>query len=335
MVGETFRAAHYCYCVLSSALRPVSLAFLAVCLTVASLFVALSMWQLNSSVKSEVTHDPAKEQVIALTQAMVPGEAMTAQQADQQVQVTGHYVPGSTRLVPGRLHEGQEGFWVVEQLQIPDSAQRWDDARGDLSIAVARGWVAHPDEVPQVPSKTVTVLGRTLPPEGPLPSTGAEPHQVGSVSPAQLTNEWNAPVYPGYVAAFAEVEAGQPLPLTDRGGVSADAPMLSSGLKELQIEQQPTDRSMHALNLFYAVEWVVFAGFALFLWWRFVRDDYLRRQNPEEYFYFEGDYFWDEQTQSFYYWDATDQRFYYFDDQPATVSHRDATERTPHHGADQ
>ena len=27
-------------------------------------------------------------------------------------------------------------------------------------------------------------------------------------------------------------------------------------------------------NLFYAVEWVVFAGFAIFFWYRLVRDDW-------------------------------------------------------------
>jgi hypothetical protein len=26
-------------------------------------------------------------------------------------------------------------------------------------------------------------------------------------------------------------------------------------------------------NLFYAIEWVVFGGFALFLWWRWCRDE--------------------------------------------------------------
>jgi flagellar biosynthesis/type III secretory pathway M-ring protein FliF/YscJ len=30
------------------------------------------------------------------------------------------------------------------------------------------------------------------------------------------------------------------------------------------------------MNIFYAVEWVVFAGFAIFLWWRLVADDYRR-----------------------------------------------------------
>ena len=32
------------------------------------------------------------------------------------------------------------------------------------------------------------------------------------------------------------------------------------------------------LNLFYAAEWVVFAGFAIFLWYRLVKDAWEREQ---------------------------------------------------------
>ena len=35
------------------------------------------------------------------------------------------------------------------------------------------------------------------------------------------------------------------------------------------------------MNIFYAIEWVVFAGFALYLWWRFLRDD-VNREREEE-----------------------------------------------------
>jgi len=33
----------------------------------------------------------------------------------------------------------------------------------------------------------------------------------------------------------------------------------------------PQDQ-VNLLNLFYSVEWVIFAGAALFIWWRLVRD---------------------------------------------------------------
>ena len=35
-------------------------------------------------------------------------------------------------------------------------------------------------------------------------------------------------------------------------------------------------RQINWLNVFYGIEWVVFAGFAFFLWYRMVRDDYQR-----------------------------------------------------------
>ena len=304
---------------LKTALRPRSLAFLAVALFVASLFVGLSAWQLNASRSATTVADPAKDRVSALETVTTPGEPTSAQQADHVVSVTGRYAPDSTVLVPGRLHDGNSGYWVVSQLVIPGSQDRWDAADEDLSIAVARGWVASPDEVPAAPSGEVRVIGRLMPTESPLPSEALPADQVSTVASAQLSNLWDAPVYAGYVASFSENPAAQPAPVTPEGTLAASAAPMGEGLAELQIDQQPTDTSVHALNLFYAVEWVVFAGFAVFLWWRFVRDDYLRRQNPEQYFYFDGDYFWDESEQSYYYWDAQDQRYYYFDDQPAVA----------------
>jgi surfeit locus 1 family protein len=36
------------------------------------------------------------------------------------------------------------------------------------------------------------------------------------------------------------------------------------------------------LNVFYAIEWVVFAGFAVFLWFRLVRDAFEREHEEAE-----------------------------------------------------
>jgi hypothetical protein len=44
----------------------------------------------------------------------------------------------------------------------------------------------------------------------------------------------------------------------------------------LGIGPQPPAQKINWLNLFYSLEWVVFAGFALFIWWRLVKDDYHR-----------------------------------------------------------
>lgn len=324
--------------VLTTALRPRSLAFLAVSLIISALFVVLSMWQLSVSTESTVVADPAKDRIQPLSRTLTPGEPMDAEQADHLVSTTGEYVPDSTVLIPGRLQDGVKGYWVVSELVIRDSTGRWDAADGPLSIAVARGWSAAPAEVPAAPSGEVRVAGRLLPTEAPREDPTLPRGQLPTLSAAQLTNVWDAPLYSGYIAAFAEVPAAQQLPVTEQGALEPGASVLGGKLGELQIEQQPTDTSLNALNLFYAVEWVVFAGFAIFLWWRFVRDEYLREQDPQRYFYFDGDYFWDEDARSFYYWDEPDQCYYYFDDQPAVspAQQRTAPARPPHpeHGAD-
>lgn len=337
-IWETHRAAHYSCVVLKIALSPRSLAFLTVSLIIAALFVVLSMWQLSSSDQAAIVADPDKDRVKPLSEVIKPGEVATASTADHTVEITGRYDPESTVVIPGRLHDGAEGYWAVTELVLRDSDELWGPANGPMSIAVARGWVQTADQVPAAPSDPVTVAGRFLPPEAPLGDSELPEGQLASLSPAQLTNEWDAPLYSGYVAAAAEVPASQQLPVTDQGTLGSNATVMSGELRDLDIDQQPTDTSLNMLNLFYALEWIVFAGFAVFLWWRFVRDEYLRQQDPQKYFYLEGDYFWDEDAQSFYYWDEQDQCYYYFDDQPAANSSSDGAStrenRThPEHGA--
>lgn len=301
---------------LSTALRPRSILGLIVSLALAVGFVLLSQWQLESSEQARTVADPAKDVAVRLEEAAAAGAPVTAAQADQLVTVTGDYRDGSTVLVPGRLQDGAEGWWAVTALTVPGSEDRWPDAGGELTVAVARGWTADPASVPAEPEGTVGVVGRYLPAEGPVPGAELPEGQVGTVSPAQLTNLWDTPLWSGYVAAFAENPAAAPFQLAEDGTLAQDAALLSPELSRLDIDQQPTDESVNLLNLFYAVEWVVFAGFAVYIWWRFVRDEWQREQNPDEYFYFEGEYFYDEAAGRYYYYDPDAGEYYWFDDQP-------------------
>ena len=301
---------------LTTALRPRSILALIVSLGLAVGFVLLSQWQLESSEQSRTVADPAKDVAVPLTEAVEAGAPVTAAQADQLVTVTGDYRDGSTVLVPGRLQDGAEGWWAVTALTVPGSQELWPDGGGELTLAVARGWTADPASVPEEPAGAVDVVGRYLPAEGPVPGEDLPAGQVGTVSPAQLTNLWDAPLWSGYLAAFAENPAAAPFQLAEDGTLAPDAALLGPELSRLDIDQQPTDESVNLLNLFYAVEWVVFAGFALYIWWRFVRDEWQREQNPEEYFYFEGEYYYDEAGGRYYYYDPEAGEYYWFDDQP-------------------
>lgn len=316
---------------LKTALRPRSILALIVSLGLAVGFVLLSQWQLESSERARTVADPAKDVAAPLVEVAEAGTPVTGVQADQLVTVTGEYRDGSTVLVPGRLQDGTEGYWAVSALTVPDSAGRWPDAGGELTVAVARGWTADPASVPEEPEGPIGVVGRYLPAEGPVPGQELPDGQVGTVSPAQLTNLWDAPLYSGFVAAFAENPASAPFQLDDDGTLARDPALMSPRLSELEIDQQPTDESVNLLNLFYAVEWVVFAGFALYIWWRFVRDEWLREQRPEEYFYFEGEYYLDDESGRYYYYDPEAGEYYWFDDQPGASTHDRTQDRTGAH----
>ena len=57
--------------------------------------------------------------------------------------------------------------------------------------------------------------------------------------------------------------------------VSATPP---PGLETISAPPPDTSVELNWLNLFYAAEWVIFAGFAVFLWWRLVRDVWERER---------------------------------------------------------
>ena len=116
-----------------------------------------------------------------------------------------------------------------------------------------------------------TATGRLLPSEAPVAGKAAAPGEATAVSVAELINYWEISSYPGFVAATAEI--------ADGADVSPAA--VPGDLLPLQIGPQPPAQQINWLNLFYSLEWVVFAGFALFIWWRLVKDDY-RRDLEEE-----------------------------------------------------
>lgn len=296
-----------------------------VCLSIATAFVLLSRWQLSSSDEGRTVFDPAKEVVQPLQEAVPAGQPALASFADQAVEARGSYREDSTVLIEGRIHDGDTGWWVVNALTVTDSAQQWPDAGDDLVIPVVRGWVADPAaaEKIQVPRGDVLVVGRFLPPEAPIPTEDLPQGTYGSLSPAQLTNVWQVPVYSGFMTAQGESRAQDGPQRGDNSTLPTDGTLLSSELEAVRVDQQPTDTSVNWLNVFYAVEWLVFAGFALWVWFRFVADTYRRETDPEEWFVLGGEdapYYWDEHSQRYYYYDPVAETYYFFDDQDPAES---------------
>jgi hypothetical protein len=58
--------------------------------------------------------------------------------------------------------------------------------------------------------------------------------------------------------------------------VSAESVLFSDNeLKPIQVTYRDAER-VNWLSAFYFLEWMLFAGFAVFLWWRLVRDEQIR-----------------------------------------------------------
>jgi cytochrome oxidase assembly protein ShyY1 len=238
--------------------RPRWIAMLALALVIAGIFAWLGHWQIERSIESGKVVNPETETVKVLSDTVEPQSPFFDRVGGQMVSVTGQFDADDFRVVSDRVNDGDRGWWLIGRLV--------DDSDG-ASVAVAVGWAPTEDQAlaaeAAVPvGSDVSLVGRYSPSDA--PSDGA--YQDGRetvVSVAALVNEWSdfsGDVYAGYVVA-AEPWGGL-------DAIYSPAPV--------------DDVSLNWLNVFYAIEWVVFAGFAVFLWFRLVRDAFEREIDEAE-----------------------------------------------------
>ncbi len=255
---------------MKTALKPRWIAGLVFALLLSGVFVLLSQWQLSRSAQHEPPAPSSIEEVKPLVDVLQPGQFFPGSVSDQMVTASGTYDPGKQVLVEGRLYNNQKGYWIVSAFAVNNAPTlKGAGASPQTWIPVARGWVADAAQAGPPPSGTITLTGRLIPSEAPLPNVDAGPGRASAVSTAELINKWEVSSYQGFVAATSEVSGGASIPL-------------DGDVKALNIPPQPPAEQVNWLNLFYAVEWVVFAGFSIFIWWRLVKDDYRRDLEEDE-----------------------------------------------------
>lgn len=235
---------------LTVARRPRWIGALVLSLAIAAAFAALGQWQLDRSVQNATVPEIATETPVPLESIARPQAPMTDPAIGQRVTASGAVVPGDFSVLSPRENDGVEGAWLVAHV-VTD---------GGVSLAVGLGWA--PDAAAaraaeaRVP-ETLQVAGRYLPSESPE-LNDVEKGERRVLAIAELLNLWAepGPVYAGYVVL------AEPTP----------------GLEAIHQPPPFRDTSLNWLNLFYAVEWVIFAGFAVFLWYRLVRDVWEQEQ---------------------------------------------------------
>ena len=255
---------------LKTALKPRWILSLILAMVIAAVFVLLSQWQFSSSTGDAPPPASTTEQVRPLTDVFTPGVPMTAPIADQMVSMDGEFVADTAVLIQNRLQGDREGFWLVSAFAVDGAPTPLDNSDGQVVIPVVHGWVQDAtaaNEVPDLAGPGV-VVGRLLPAEGPV-AERAEAGQIPMLATAELTNRWDLPIYAGFVVSSA----------TTVNGVEQ---VPESPLEAVLVGPQPQDTPLNWLNIFYAVEWFVFAGFAFFLWWRLVADDHRRTLEAAE-----------------------------------------------------
>jgi surfeit locus 1 family protein len=241
----------------SVARRPRWIAALLFALALAATFAALSQWQLSRSVQNGTPVVRQTETVDELSAITKPQAGVTDKLDGQLVETSGHWVPSDSVLIADRLNNGRQGWWVVSHFSAATTTGR------DAGLPVAIGWsrtkagAASALADLQLPSGTVTISGRYNVSDAPSDSN-FEAKQVTTVSAAALVNVWKksdaAGTYTGYLTLGTKVP----------------------GLTLIYSPPPVSTVTLDLLNVFYAVEWVVFAGFALFLWYRLVRDAWER-----------------------------------------------------------
>lgn len=267
--------------------RPRWIGALALALLVAAGFAGLSQWQLARAVITGAVIERDTETVVPLAQVAKPQSPVTDRANAQLVSVSGRWNPADFSIVSDRLNRQNPGYWVVGHFSAvlpavlpatagnlgakPDAgpaaetaglavAVGWSANRSAANVArdlLARSSLARTSPASDSPGETTTIRGRYIPAEGPQESD-FERGYVSTMSPGAFLNSWKtadtAGVYGGYLTA-------------------TDSPV---GLTLIDSPKPASDVEVNLLNIFYALEWVVFAGFAIFLWYRLVRDTWER-----------------------------------------------------------
>ncbi len=229
---------------MSVARRPRWIGALVLSLAIAAAFAALGQWQLDRSVQNAAAPTYDTETPVELSTVATPQARMTDPTIGQRVTASGTVARSDFSVIGPRENHGVEGFWLVAHVVTDDGA----------SLAVGLGWAADADAAAAaedaVPER-LEVAGRYLPTESPE-LNDVEDGERRVLSIGELINLWEepGPVYAGFV-------------------VLADP---TPGLDAIHQPPPIRDTSLNWLNVFYAIEWVVFAGFAVFLWYRLVRD---------------------------------------------------------------
>lgn len=213
--------------------------------------VSLGLWQYDAwaDQRAAEARDLTGAAPLALAGVMSGDDPFPGEHLGRPVRFAGEWLDASTLFVSDRRLDGRSGYWVVTPVLVE---------QGGSAMPVVRGWSASPSAPPAVGA--VEVTGWLQAGEG-TGRVDEDPHDqvIPEMRVPSMVEHVDADLYSGYVVARS---AGP-------------------DLRAVTPESIPEVSATTALrNLLYALEWWVFAVFAVYLWWRWLRDAV--RPSPEQ-----------------------------------------------------
>lgn len=221
----------------------------ALAVVVIAAFFALSYWQYArtqdqlAAARAALSHQVDYAEVVRPDDRQLPVPAL-----GRRVSVSGTVVPGARALVRDRLDDtGDRGYLVVDAVRIGDGRV----------VAVLQGWVPTARSAPEL-TGAITVSGRVQPDENfypDAPVVAGEP--LVTITAAGLLTQWAPRVTqltPGYVTVTGTPAAA---------GLRTVAPIVGAD----------PDPPFPWQNVFYTLQWLIFAVLVVVAWLRWLRDD--------------------------------------------------------------
>jgi surfeit locus 1 family protein len=264
------------------ATKPKWIGALVLALAAAALFAALGQWQLSRSIR--VTTEPTTVDVVTpLTDITSHGQPFMTNQADRRVSLTVRLKTENCFVISNRRQlqaddNTQSGFWVMTD-SIDTLGAHLFLAHGFTPNAASAnlacvGLMAHSADTDKA---FMLIAGRYEPSEEALKQIGGANITTGDQAKIWgSTNAFDSVAVPQLINVASE----KPI-ATYAGFVIMESSGASALIEPIKIGIKKTDSQLSLLNAFYFIEWTLFAGFAVFLWWRLVQDERDRAARDE------------------------------------------------------
>ena len=233
-------------------LRPGLLGLHAFAVAAIAVCIVMGLWQLGVY-DTRLEHERADQRTVPrvdLVGLWGADEPFQGRLDRRPVRVEGRFAPmGEQVWITERELDGRLGVWLVAPVRV---------TRSDASLLVVRGWAPKVGALPPVPEGDLAFDAVLQPSEGSGEPFDHRTRTIGTLSIPAITNVIRGDLFSGYAIGTS--------------------PSVTRGLTPVQPPEPDVSWTTGLRNLAYALQWWVFAAFAMFMWWRMATENVAMRR---------------------------------------------------------